>query len=60
MFLLGFLIGGYLIPAIRDGHAVWIAEGQAEDDPSFLERLVTALAAGALWPLSEFQAEPKG
>ena len=56
-FLFGFLIGGYLIPAIRDAQASWIAEADAPDSPSTFERAMTAVIGGIMWPAALFRAE---
>lgn len=57
-FIFGLALGAYLMPAIIDGTAIYIADRKADDEPTQLESITTALMGGLLWPMGQVRAEP--
>lgn len=54
-FWIGFLLGGYLVPAAFYAANVWQADRRSEDRPSILESLATAIFNGAIWPFGRHE-----
>lgn len=49
-FLITFLLGGYIVPAIYIGTMAFISDRNSDDEPVILDSLLTAVINGLNWP----------
>lgn len=59
LYILCFFAGGYFINAAHVCVSVMIADRASEDNPEWIESLLSGIVAGVLWPITPlcFQGE---
>jgi len=55
-FIVGLIIGAYLMPAILDGWSIWKAEYVSGAD--LADSIATAIVGGVIWPFAPRRSEP--